>query len=457
MMMIMASRQQVFVLAAPLICEVETHVDCRGSGTGRSRAYVGCGTRKHRACGIRRQHHMRVTRMLGRLTLGVAALVALVLAAACLVYPPVYVYRVLVWQESDSSDWRKFPAHPLTAAPLPLHLDVAPDPRIAQLFRDISDADDWERFLAAQHTQAFIVIQDGTILYEQYFNQTQRDSVVTSFSVAKSFTSALIGFAIPDGAIHSVDDPITVYLPELAQRDPGFRAITIRHLLLMASGLEYQAFRPLLLNGDDPLTSYFPDQRRLALDNTHIIDPPDRYFRYNKYHPQLLGMILERSTGMSVTQYLQTRIWDPLGMEYAGSWSIDSRASDFEKMETGVNARAIDFAKFGVLFANGGVWQGKQVLAKAWVEESTQPHFPHDHAAYYPAWLTSMPGGGYYRYMWWGMARADGTYDVMAEGDKGQFIYLSPAKKLVIVRNGTAYGLRAHEWLRLFYAFADQY
>jgi len=87
---------------------------------------------------------------------------------------------------------------------------------------------------------------DGAILYENYFNNTQRDSIVTSFSVAKSFDSALIGIAIQEGYIKSVNDPITVYLPELAERDARFEKITIRHLLLMASGLEYKEFRPLL-------------------------------------------------------------------------------------------------------------------------------------------------------------------------------------------------------------------
>jgi CubicO group peptidase (beta-lactamase class C family) len=226
---------------------------------------------------------------------------------------------------------------------------------------------------------------------------------------------------------------------------------------LMASGLEYESDRPLLLNGDDPLTTYFPDQRKITLENTRIIDPPGLHFHYNKYHPQLLGMILERTTGMSVTHYLQTRLWQPLGMEFGGSWSTDSQASDFEKMETGLNARAIDFAKFGVLFLNGGLWQGKQVISKAWVEESTQPQFPKDYGAYYPERFASLPGKGYYKYMWWGLAREGGTYDFVAVGDKGQFIYVSPHKKLVIVRNGIEYGISADEWLALFYKFVGQY
>lgn len=383
--------------------------------------------------------------------------IVMILAVAMLIYSPMYVYRTLAWQESDAFDWQKFPAHPLNAAPSAYHFEVSPDPRVAELFAQLSGAEDWDSFLEANNTQAFIVIQDGAVRYEHYFNETRRDSIVTSFSVAKSFTSALIGLALQDGYINSVDDPITDYLPELAERDPRFKEITIRSLLRMASGLDYQEFRPLLFNSDDILTTYYPDQRKISLENTHIIDPPGQYFRYNKYHPQLLGMILERATGMPVTSYLQTRLWDPLGMEFDGSWSIDSRASDFEKMETGVNARAIDFAKFGALFLNGGNWQGNQVISQAWIDESTQPFLPEDYAAYYPEYFTILPGRAYYQYMWWGLQRPDGSYDFSAEGDKGQFIYVSPQKNLVIVRNGIEYGLPTEDWLALFYEFAGQY
>jgi CubicO group peptidase (beta-lactamase class C family) len=400
---------------------------------------------------------MNLTQVLRILILLVIGVLVLALVTAIVAYPPVYVYRVLAWQESDAFDWQKFPSHPLAAAPAALHFDVALDPHVAELFGQLAHTDNWESFLAENETQAFLVIQDGTVLYENYFNDTRRDSIVTSFSVAKSFVSALIGLAIQDGYIQSVNDPITLYLPELAARDPGFKAITIRHLLLMASGMEYEAFRPLLLNGDDPLTTYFPDQRKLALENTRIIAPPGQYFRYQKYHPQLLGMILERTTGMSVTAYLQTKIWDALGMEFGGSWSTDSQASDFEKMETGINARAIDFAKLGMLYLNGGRWQGKPVISQTWVDESTQPYFPEDAEGYYPDSFASMPGRGYYKYMWWGMAREGDAYDFAAEGDKGQFIYVSPQKKLVIVRHGIDFGVPTHEWLTLFYEFAGQF
>lgn len=400
----------------------------------------------------------RVTRVVAWVLVGVVAVITIAVIGGLLTYPPTYVYRVFAWRDSDAFDWQKFPEHRLEAASTTYTFDKAPDERVADLFSRLAGVDDWNAFLAENQTQAFIVIQDGTVLFEDYYNHTDRDSIVTSFSVAKSFTSALIGIAISEGYINSVDDPITDYLPELAERDPRFDDVTVRHLLLMASGLEYKEFRFPGLNGDDPLTTYYPDQRWLALNNTRITDPPGTYFQYNKYHPQLLGMILERTTGVSVTEYLQAKIWDPLGMEFGGSWSTDSEQSDFEKMETGVNARAIDFAKFGQLFLDEGSWNGAQVVSKEWVAESTRPLIPTDYSAYYPEWFSDLPGRGYYAYMWWGMARKEGGYDFSAEGDKGQFIYISPSKGLVIVRNGIDYGsLPFNEWLALFHQFATEF
>lgn len=399
---------------------------------------------------------MRTRRVIAWTLAVAAAIISVALAAALLAYPSEYVFRVLAWRDSDVFDWQRFPSHRLDPATSTYTFDSAPSDDVVELLSSTAGVDDWEPFLEDTQTQAFIVIQDRAILYEGYFNDTQRDSIVTSFSMAKSITSALIGIALDEGHIHSVDDAITMYLPELADRDPRFEDITIRHLLRMASGLEYKEFRFPGLNSDDPLTTYHPDQRWLALNNTKIEEPPGKRFQYNKYHPQLLGMILERTTGVTVTQYLQAKIWTPLGMEFGGSWSTDSDESDFEKMETGVNGRAIDFAKFGQLFLDGGSWGSRQVVAKKWVTDSTRPYLPDDYSSYYPAWFEDMPGVGYYQYMWWGMARERGRFDFAAEGDKGQFIYVCPEKSLVIVRHGIDHGISSKEWLELFREFADE-
>lgn len=404
---------------------------------------------------------------------GVASLIALLVlwvVVAAIAYSPEYVRRVIVWNESDVGDYRyHFPQRPLEAAPEPFYFADATDKtaakaRVAAQFEAILNVGDFDTFLEESQTQAFIVIQDDTVLYEAYTNGAQRDTLMTSFSVAKSFTSALIGIAINEGFIHSVDDPITDYLPELAERDPGFEAITIRHLLLMASGLVYKEIRPGFFNSDDILATHYPDQRQAALAFTHIEDPPGAYFRYNKYHPQLLGLILERATGIAVTDYLQEKIWDPLGMEYPGSLSIDSEASGFEKMETGVNGRAIDYAKFGRLYLEGGNWQGIQVIPEDWVKSSTQVDLNTYTADYYPDEFGQEifdELNGYYKYMWYGFfqngdATGDG-YDFMAEGDLGQFIYVSPHKKIIIVRNGEDWGIPSSEWTKAFYQFATEF
>jgi CubicO group peptidase (beta-lactamase class C family) len=285
---------------------------------------------------------------------------------------------------------------------------------------------------------------------ERYVEPWRRDSMNTSFSVAKSFVATLVGMAIDEGMIKSLDDPITAYLPELALRDRRFEQISLRHLLLMSSGLEYAEGRFPLFNGDDPLTTYHPDQRRLALTNIQIEGPPGQTFRYNKYHPQLLGMVLERTTGMSVTAWTQTRLWDRLGMEFDGAWTLDSEASGFEKMEAGLNARAIDFAKLGRLYLRNGQWDGRQVLSSEFVALASGQD-PR----------TRAPGRDreprYYGLMWWGANQNRPRPDFFAAGDRGQYVYVSPASDVIIVRTGLDYGIPSSRWLEAFGGAAEAF
>ena len=384
-------------------------------------------------------------------------IIALVLLYAYIVYPAEYVNRVLRWGDSDVYDYQKFPERSLETSGSPLKFSLNLDEEhVRTQFELVSSKDDFDSFLEKNRTQAFIVIRDDAILYEKYFNGAGRDTIVTSFSIAKSFTSALIGIAISEGYIRSVNDPITDYLPELTKRDPAFANITIRNLLMMSSGIKYAEFT--LVNGfDNAKTYYYPDLRRLALEDTHIIASPGEYFRYNNYHPLLLGMILERAIGSSVANYLQEKIWKPIGMEYSGSWSLDE--AGFEKMESGINARAIDFAKFGRLFLHNGNWDGVQVVPAEWVAESTQADPSVDYGNYYYDDFIFANGQGYYKYMWWGIQRDARNYDFMALGNHGQIIYISPQKNLIILRFGESYGEfgGAQGWVDMFYGFASNY
>ena len=367
-----------------------------------------------------------------------------------------YEQQLHKWGDASVLDYLIFRSRALKASQHPFHFQRAPeDKRVAALLATMEYAPgkrvgDVERFLIRSNTTSFLVIKDGVVIYENYFNGYKRDSIVTSFSTAKSFDSTLVGIAIDEGKISSVHDPITKYLPELAKRDPRFAQITIQDLLLMSSGIRYNEDPP---DRDNEVTYHAADLRKAALEKTAIVDAPGKRWLYNNYHPLLLGMVLERVTGMSVTAYLQEKLWKPLGMEYPGSWSIDGDKNGLEKMESGINARTIDFAKFGRLMLNNGQWEGKQVVSNAWVEQATQPE--ERPSSYYRDDPFFVSQGHYYKYFWWGDKRLGGKSDFHAVGNKGQYIYVSPQKRVIIVRNGFGFGIPTEQWLRLFYQLAD--
>jgi CubicO group peptidase (beta-lactamase class C family) len=366
--------------------------------------------------------------------------------------------RVRAWGDASALDHLVFPLRPLEGSGTPyVFARRAADEGVAAGFGRLEylpgrAIGDLARFLARTQTTSFIVIRNDTIVYERYFNGWGRDSVFTSFSVAKAFVSTLVGIAIDRGQIHSVTDPVTDYLPELARRDPRFSRITIKDLLRMSSGLRYIEDEPPY---DNRRTYLDPDLRRAGLEGSTIVEEPGRHWLYNNYNPLLLGMILERVSHRSVTDLLQTGIWEPLGMEFGGSWSLDSRANGFEKMESGINARAIDFAKLGRLFLNHGMWNGRRIVSAEWIAEASQP-WPAP-AGYYADEDFFGRGGHYFGYFLWGDRRDGGESDFHTVGNKGQYVYVSPQKHVIIVRTGIQYGLSSGSWVRLFRQFADQY
>lgn len=366
-----------------------------------------------------------------------------------------YEGRVREWGDASVLDYLIFPSRELKPAPMPFHFkENRQENRVTEVFDRLEyfpgkRVDNLDDFLRKTETTSFIVIRNDVILYEKYFNGYRRDSVVTSFSAAKSFDSTLVGIAIDEGLIRGVSDPVTKYLPELAKRDERFSRITIRDLLGMASGIRYEANEPWY---DNRVTYLAPDLRAAALGETAIVDPPGTRWVYNNYHPLLIGMILERVTGKSVTEYLQEKLWDGIGMEYPASWSINRERDGLEKMESGINARSIDFARYGRLMLNDGRWEGRQIVTAAWVEQATQPE--EKPAGFYEGDPFFVSEGHYYKYFWWGDGRPGGKSDFYAQGNKGQYIYISPQKNLIIVRNGIDIGLPPSGWVRLFYDFA---
>jgi CubicO group peptidase (beta-lactamase class C family) len=358
----------------------------------------------------------RLGRWVLRTLLGLVVLAGLVFGTAYLLTPYSGVARAIVWIEADVEDYQRFPARPIEAPAEAFRFRRAPTPpelgtvTVGGVGRDLG------RFLGSTGTTAFIVIRDDAVLYERYFNGDTRSSIQTSFSVAKSYLSALVGIASDEGLLN-IDDPITEHIPELLDRDRRFSRITIEDLISMASGLRYE--ENSLPWGDDAQTYYSADLPELALEDTEIVEPPGRRWHYNNYNPLLMGMVLERATGRSVASYLQEKLWQPLGSEFDASWSLDSEESGFEKMESGLNARAIDFAKLGVIYRNSGEWEGREIVPRSWVERST-----------------GAQADPQYGYWWW--VEPDGAFS--ARGNHGQFLYVDPARSLVMARFGTTDG-----------------
>jgi len=359
--------------------------------------------------------------------------VKLLLLLLCMnLFTACHVGRFFYWNFADLKDNKKFPSLPIQAPSEKFNFNVSNNNpvklpiSIAYKGKDI----DFESFLKATETVGFMLIRRDTILYEKYFEGYTDSTDVPSFSVAKSFVSALMGIAIAEGKVKSVQEPICNYFPELPREK--FGSITIEHVLNMRSGIR---FNESYINPfGDVAKYYYGTNLKKYIKHLKVSGKPDEQFEYISLNTQILGFIIERATGTSLEKYLEEKIWLPLGMEYPASWSIDSKRNKSVKAFCCLNAKMRDFAKFGRLYLNQGNWQGKQLVPKDWVAMSAH----------------SDPKNSYqYSYQWWQNPEVG---DFMAEGILGQYIYVNPAQQIVIVRLGKDYNF--DYWGELFLAVA---
>lgn len=368
-----------------------------------------------------------------------------------------YLYRYFTWSAesfiSNADETKRFPYHTIENGGASFsfgHGDPSAVPTTVEYFegntRKCAALDD---LVASTGTNAFIVIRNDKILREQYFDGHRRDSVCISRSVAKSFVSVLVGIAIGEGLIKGVRDPITDYLPELKRR--GFESITIRDLLTMGSGIR---FRWGQMPWDELQVIYgHPDLTSYLLRDLVIDEPAGRYFHYADCDVELMALILKRVTKRSLAEYLQEKIWKPLGMEYPATWSIDSKRDDMELAFVLLNARAVDLAKFGDLYLHMGKWNDKQIVPAQWVAESTTEDI--DDRRPWTIFPDFRQYGGYFKYYWWGHPTAAGGYTFWAQGQDGQYIFVSPRNQLVIVRIGSKWGIDPGVWQQIFRHMAN--
>ena len=349
------------------------------------------------------------------------------------------IARAMIWRESDVGDQHRFPARPIPAGARvsPLRAGVEADLVVS------TDGKGLDELLRETDTLAFLVVHEDRLVHERYFDGATRESLQTSFSAAKSFVSTLVGIAIDAGLIRSVEDPVTDYLPELSERDQRFEQITLRDLLTMSSGIRYEEGGFPWPFGDDTYTYYGVDLRDVALNRAQIDGPPGLAWHYNNYHPLLLGLVLERVTGTTVSDFMARRLWQPLGAEADATWNLDSERSGFEKLESGLNARPVDYARFGLLFLHNGEWNGRRIVSEDWVRAASGADPTTGPASYHG-----------YGYFWWIDVERPGRF--YAQGKYGQFIYVAPDAAAVVVRFGRDWGIANTSWLATFRDIADQ-
>ena len=343
--------------------------------------------------------------------------------------------RFVYYNFANITDHKIFPYRTATNDSVKFTFETSEKPKVPRTLTFGDKEYGFDEYLEKNKTVAFLIIKNDTLLCEKYYNGYKQESVVNSFSMAKSITSILIGCAIDDGLIQSVEEPVTKYVPEL--KGKGMDEMSIKNLLQMTSGMK---FNESYVNPfGDAATYYYGTNLRKALNKREKQHEPGTEFTYSSGDTQMLGLILERALkGKKITEYLQEKLWKPLGMEYDATWSLDRNENGLEKTFCCVNARARDFAKIGRLYLNKGQWNGKQIVNKEWVEVSTTAD-------------TLEGGANNYKYQWW--LERDGNY--MAQGILGQYIYVVPKKNMIIVRLGKDYGNA--NWQSIFYSLSNLY
>jgi len=311
------------------------------------------------------------------------------------------------------------------------------------------------QFLAAVDTTGLIVIRDGKVIHEEYWRGNDQNTRWISWSVGKSFISALIGIAVAEGKIQSIDDPLTKYAPEL--KGTGYDGVSIKNALQMASGVRWNE------NYSDRNSDVVRFGRTLAFGGSMVefarsltrAHAPGTVNHYNSMDAQVLGLVLLHATGKAPSAYLEEKIWSKIGAARDGYWVLDD--SGTELAAGGVNVTLRDYAKFGLLYLNEGNWNGVQLVPCDWVRASHRPDAPQ----FAPGKRNTSDSIWGYGYLWWLPETADGPYS--AVGIYNQFVYVDPARHLVIAKTSAnhAYGtdntersFREDETIAVFEAIA---
>ena len=271
-------------------------------------------------------------------------------------------------------------------------------------------------------TTSFLIIKNDSIFHESYFDIGKKDSKTNSFSMAKSIVTSALGKAIDLGMIQSLDTKVIDFLPELTGKFA--KEVTVGDLASMASGQKWDEnyYGPTSITTQ----AYFKTDLRSLMLSLPIDKKPGQEFIYQSGDTQLLAMVLEKATKMSLADFVSKYFWQPMGMEHDALWQIDHKDNGIEKAYCCIASNARDFAKFGKLYMQHGKWNGEQILSMKFVFESINPRFKESPQ---------------YGYGWW-LSNYKSKHIYYMRGHLGQFTIVIPEDNIIIVRLGHIKGLQ---------------
>ena len=334
-----------------------------------------------------------------------------------------YVRKALVHRNARIDHYQIFHNRVVKAAnPQPWQLD--------ECFNQSKIPEDFQAYFADKETVAFLVIRGNRILFEKYWDGYSAESHSNSFSMAKSILSILVGCAIDDGLIKSVQQPVSDFLPQWTAVNSD--TLRIVHLLTMSAGLKWEEGYSSVFS---PTTkAYYGDNLWELTLQMHQIEKPGVRYVYQSGASQLLGFLLQKATGRTISDYASEKLWTPIGAEQDALWSLD-KEDGMEKTYCCYHSNARDFARIGQLLLNKGKWSDKQVVDSAYLAVATTPS----------EWLSYTPTAkgvvyaaqpcGFYGYQFW-IANHRGLNIQYMCGILGQYVFAIPELDAVIVRLG---------------------
>ncbi|MCB0427580.1 MAG: serine hydrolase [Mangrovimonas sp.] len=306
-------------------------------------------------------------------------------------------------------DYKEFDNQPLdigTPQPWPNHKD----------YNTVSATEKLTNTNQELGTIAYVIIKNDSIWFEDYYENYNEASKSNSFSMAKSYVTALLGKAIMQGHIKSLDQPICDFIPEFC--DGQAAKVTVGDLSSMSSGSNWDEryYSPFSIT----TRAYFDDDLEKVAESVKIVNEPGQAFKYASGDTQLLAIVLEKATGKKLYDYLTEELWKPLNCENQALWQVDSKDHDLVKAYCCIASNAKDFARLGKLYKDHGKWNGKQVLDSSFIAKCITPRFPESPE---------------YGYGWW-MKDLGSKHFFMMRGHLGQYVLVEPNDNIIIVRLG---------------------